>query len=213
MEELADLFDELMRLESESQRHAFLLRLAESRPELAQSLRRLAGHASISEQLPEILRSSFEQVADQEGATESAPWDAELQLMELLSHCQPTTDPEPAIADLRGYDLHALVSVSSNSFVFRARDRRLDRQVAIKFLSPHLAKDATGAQAFINEAKLASQVTHPGVVKIFHISSPEEMPLVFFVMEWIEGPSLQQCLEERSPTILEQPERRLDQLI
>ncbi len=212
LERLAALFEELETLPSEEARQAFLERLAKVEPGVVRQLAALQKSHRQVESLPEELGGAFLEFA-RTLQGEGDPIHAEQQLMELLRHTQPTSDPEPAIADLRGYALHSLVSVSPTSFVFRARDRQLDRQVAIKFLSPHLASAPVHAKQFIDEARLASQISHPGVVKIFHVASPDEMPLVFFVMEWIDGPTLQQCLEPPNASIIQQRQQRVDQLI
>jgi serine/threonine-protein kinase len=78
--------------------------------------------------------------------------------------------------------------------VFRARDTRLGRLVAIKFLSAHL-KDSPAAIARLErEARLASSLNHPGIVTVFDIGRVDDRPYV--VMELVEGPSLAERLAE-----------------
>lgn len=72
--------------------------------------------------------------------------------------------------------------------VFLARDRRLDRLVAIKTLPPHLAKDPEVRERFLRETRTAGAMSHPGIVQIF--GADEADGHVFFVMAYVEGESL-----------------------
>jgi len=79
--------------------------------------------------------------------------------------------------------------------VYRARDTRLGRFVAIKFLPPHLQGNAAAAARLDREARLASSLNHPGIVTVFDIGRlDDERP--FVVMELIEGVSLGARLNE-----------------
>src|SRR5687768_11273077 len=72
--------------------------------------------------------------------------------------------------------------------VFRARDVRLRRAVAIKLLPPELAFREEIRSRFLREAQTAAQLSHPNVVPIYSVD--EVNGLVFFVMALIEGESL-----------------------
>jgi len=72
--------------------------------------------------------------------------------------------------------------------VYRARDTRLGRLVAIKFLSSHLQGNPAAAARLDREARLASSLNHPGIVTVFDVGRHEDRPYV--VMELIEGRSL-----------------------
>ncbi len=71
--------------------------------------------------------------------------------------------------------------------VYKARDTRLKRMVALKFLSAGNS-DASGRRRFLREAQAASSLNHPNIVSIFDLG--EESDAVFLVMEYIEGKSL-----------------------
>ena len=71
--------------------------------------------------------------------------------------------------------------------VYKARDTRLKRMVALKFLSDGNS-DANGRRRFLREAQAASALNHPNIVSIFDLG--EEADAVFLVMEYIEGKSL-----------------------
>src|SRR5688500_7838178 len=72
--------------------------------------------------------------------------------------------------------------------VFRARDVRLRRSVAIKLLPPELAFRDEVRSRFLREAQTAAQLSHPNVVPIYSVDEIDG--LVFFVMALIEGESL-----------------------
>ena len=69
--------------------------------------------------------------------------------------------------------------------VFRARDTRLEREVAIKVIREDLAVDRDRLQRFIQEAKAASALNHPNIVTVHDIGT--EDGVVFMVMELVTG--------------------------
>ena len=73
--------------------------------------------------------------------------------------------------------------------VYRARHRYMDREAALKVLSPELSANSSGVQRFLNEARAASKVRHPGVVQILDSAMlPGGQP--YIVMELLEGETL-----------------------
>ena len=74
--------------------------------------------------------------------------------------------------------------------VYRARDTRLDRSVAIKILPHHLSADAAAKSRFEREAKTVSALNHPNICSLFDIGSQSGTD--FLVMECIEGETLAQ---------------------
>ena len=76
--------------------------------------------------------------------------------------------------------------------VHRARDGRLDRDVAIKILKPASASDADRLRRFEQEARAAAALNHPNIVAIYDIGSHEGSP--YIVSELLEGETLRQKL-------------------
>ena len=77
--------------------------------------------------------------------------------------------------------------------VYRARDSRLRREVAIKVLPPEVSADADRRQRFEQEARSASALNHHNIVTIHDIGSSDSM--VYIAMELVEGKTLREVLE------------------
>ena len=79
--------------------------------------------------------------------------------------------------------------------VYRARDKRLKRHIAIKVLPPELAFQSAIKMRFLREAETAAQLSHPNIVPIYTVDEIEG--LVFFVMAYISGDNLAKRLHEK----------------
>lgn len=80
--------------------------------------------------------------------------------------------------------------------VYRAHDRRLGRDVAIKVLHPHLRESTEIAHRFAVEAKAVAKLRHPNIVEVFDVSS-EDDPEQYLVVELVRGPTLRKILQDR----------------
>jgi serine/threonine protein kinase len=78
--------------------------------------------------------------------------------------------------------------------VYRARDLKLDRIVALKFLPPDLSRDPQGKQRFLNEARITSSLQHRNICVVYDVDETEEGQL-FISMECLPGVTLKQHLE------------------
>ena len=76
--------------------------------------------------------------------------------------------------------------------VYKARDTRLDRFVAIKILPETLAADPQFRERFDREARAISQLTHPNICTVYDVG--EERGTLFLVMEYLEGETLAERL-------------------
>jgi len=86
------------------------------------------------------------------------------------------------------YEIVAPLGVGGMGEVYRARDTRLDRTVAIKILPPHLSDHATRRQRFEREAKVISSLNHPHICILYDVGRQDGLD--FIVMEYLEGESL-----------------------
>jgi eukaryotic-like serine/threonine-protein kinase len=78
--------------------------------------------------------------------------------------------------------------------VYRARDTRLERTVAIKILPAHLSSDPVRKQRFERDAKTISSLNHPRVCVLFDVGS--QYGIDYLVMECVEGETLAKRLEK-----------------
>jgi len=102
------------------------------------------------------------------------------------------------------YELGERLGVGGMSTVRLARDRRLEREVAIKLLAEHLAEDPQFVARFRREALAAASLVHPNIVQVFDFGLDEPSGRHYIVMERINGQSAAEILRERS--ILPVPE-------
>ena len=91
------------------------------------------------------------------------------------------------------YEILAPLGVGGMGEVYRARDRKLGREVAIKVLRREYAADADRLARFEREARAASALNHPQIVTIFEIGEAEGLP--FIAMELIKGRTLRDMLQ------------------
>jgi serine/threonine-protein kinase len=110
-----------------------------------------------------------------------------------MLHAIQTMPPEPS-RQVGAYEILELLGKGGMGEVYRARDTRLGRLVAIKFLSKHLQGNVAAAARLDREARLASSLNHPGIVTVFDVGQSEGRP--FVVMELISGRSLAARLAE-----------------
>jgi serine/threonine protein kinase len=85
--------------------------------------------------------------------------------------------------------------------VYRARDTRLERTVAIKILPAQFSDDLVRKQRFEREAKIISQLNHPHICTLYDVGSQDGID--YLVMECVEGETLAKLLE-KGPLPLEQ---------
>jgi serine/threonine-protein kinase len=108
------------------------------------------------------------------------------------------------VSDLTGevidgrYKLNRIVASGGMATIYAALDLRLDRQVAVKIMHPHLAQDEKFVERFIREAKAAASLSHPNIVAVLDQGwNQGGTPCVFIVMELVEGATLRDYLHEQ----------------
>ncbi|MFI7454655.1 Stk1 family PASTA domain-containing Ser/Thr kinase [Nonomuraea sp. NPDC049714] len=94
------------------------------------------------------------------------------------------------------YELDGVVGRGGMAEVYRARDIRLDRIVAIKTLRSDLARDHTFQARFRREAQSAASLNHPAVVAVYDTGEDvtEGTPVPYIVMEYVDGRTLRDLL-------------------
>jgi len=93
------------------------------------------------------------------------------------------------------YEISGILGQGGMGAVYKARDREVDREVALKVIRPELAGNPDILRRFKQELILARQVTHKNVVRIFDLGEAEGAK--FISMEYIDGRDLHSILAER----------------
>src|SRR5262252_248012 len=86
------------------------------------------------------------------------------------------------------YEILSPLGAGGMGEVYRARDTRLDRIVAIKILPAHLSERSDAKARFEREAKAISSLSHPNICQLYDVGSQDEVR--FLVMEYLEGETL-----------------------
>jgi serine/threonine protein kinase len=94
------------------------------------------------------------------------------------------------------YEILSLIGAGGMGEVYRARDKRLSRDVAIKVLGEGLAKDQDRRARFEREARAVAALNHPNIVSLFDIGTEGE--ILYTVSELVEGESLRALLHRGS---------------
>ena len=92
------------------------------------------------------------------------------------------------------YEILGVLGAGGMGEVYRARDTRLDRTVAIKVLPEHLSASPEIRQRFEREAKMVSSLSHPHICTLHDVGHHEGVD--FFVMEHIEGETVAERLKQ-----------------
>ena len=95
------------------------------------------------------------------------------------------------------YEITSPLGSGGMGEVYRARDARLSRDVAVKVLPERFSKDQERLRRFEQEARAAGTLNHPNVLTIFDVGSHEGMPYV--VSELLEGVTLGEELKKSAP--------------
>src|SRR5262249_51969218 len=109
--------------------------------------------------------------------------------------------PFPAGSRLGPYEILAPLGAGGMGEVYKARDTRLERTVAIKVLPEHLSKSDEVRQRFEREAKTISQLSHSHICALYDVGREGDTECL--VMEFLEGETLADRLN-RGPLPLEQ---------
>ena len=136
---------------------------------------------------------------DDESATLDAPsakdWSAAAAPGGVEHRIDSKGNLKPGLLLAGRYEIRERLGTGGMGSVYRARDRELDRSVAIKVVRPELAEQSDILRRFKQELILARQVTHKNVIRIFDLG--DDSGIKFITMEYIEGQSLKSMMDER----------------
>lgn len=120
-----------------------------------------------------------------------------------LEFLEPSTNLR-ALGRLGHYEIAEVIGSGGFGIVLKAFDESLERVVAIKVLSPHMAATSPPRKRFIREAKTVAQVRHENVVQVYAI---HEEPLPYLIMEYVPGETLQELLNRHGPLEIDEISR------
>ena len=92
------------------------------------------------------------------------------------------------------YELLEVIGSGGMAMVYKAKDHRLNRPVAVKILKSDLAEDADFRRRFRDESQAVAMLSHPNIVSVYDVSHGE---IEYIVMELIDGITLKQYMERR----------------
>ncbi|MGO8894347.1 MAG: protein kinase domain-containing protein [Streptosporangiaceae bacterium] len=100
-------------------------------------------------------------------------------------------------AVVAGYHLESRIGAGGMAVVFRARDERLGRTVALKVLAPALAGDGEFRERFIRESRAAAAVDHPHIIPVY--GAGEAGGILYLAMRYVSGGDLRSVIYREGP--------------
>ncbi|MGA4800220.1 serine/threonine-protein kinase [Streptomyces lavendulocolor] len=108
------------------------------------------------------------------------------------------------------YRVESEIGRGGMAVVYRARDLRLDRAVALKLLAPELARNDTFRRRFAHESRVAAAIDHPHIVPVFEAGETEGV--LYIAMRYVAGQDLRALLDREGPLPPEQAGRIASQV-
>ncbi|HYG76330.1 MAG TPA: serine/threonine-protein kinase, partial [Planctomycetota bacterium] len=108
------------------------------------------------------------------------------------------TEPrKDTLKEIGGFELISKIGQGGMGAVFKARQKSLDRIVALKVLPPSIAKDAKFIERFQREARACAKLNHPNIVQGVDVGKDEATGVWYFAMEFIDGASALKLLKSQ----------------
>ncbi|HBP19416.1 MAG TPA: hypothetical protein DEA08_16705, partial [Planctomycetes bacterium] len=103
-----------------------------------------------------------------------------------------------AVRNIPGYEVLELLGEGGMGMVFKARQKSLDRVVALKVLPPSAAKETAFIKRFYSEARTVAKLNHENIIAGIDVG---ESPggIYYFVMEYVEGESVAELIDRTGP--------------
>ncbi|GGX59619.1 serine/threonine-protein kinase [Streptomyces fructofermentans] len=98
---------------------------------------------------------------------------------------------------IAGYRIEREIGRGGMAVVYRAKDLRLDRTVALKLLAPELARNDTFRKRFTHESRVAAAIDHPHIVPVFEAGETEGV--LYIAMRYVAGSDLRHLLDREGP--------------
>ncbi|MEM1009712.1 MAG: serine/threonine-protein kinase, partial [Myxococcota bacterium] len=119
-----------------------------------------------------------------------------MQLLRRIQRPKPQNPKRTPSANvlIEGYEIHECLGRGGMGQVFRAIQKSLGRQVAIKMLDLQLARNKASIMRFTKEAAAMAHLSHPNIVYVLDRGSVRNR--YYFIMEYINGPSLRDLVQE-----------------
>src|SRR5712671_3013404 len=101
----------------------------------------------------------------------------------------PATSSVPSLADIAKcfpqLEILELLGAGGMGVVYKARQRQLDRLVALKIMPPEAGRDPAFAERFTREARALARLNHPNIVAVYEFGQSDEF--YYFIMEFVDG--------------------------
>ncbi|MEU7910997.1 protein kinase domain-containing protein [Microbispora bryophytorum] len=98
---------------------------------------------------------------------------------------------------LGDYTVEAVVGRGGMATVYRARDQRLGRAVALKVLAPQLAHDDRFRDRFVRESRMVASIDHPNIIPVYEAGERDD--LLFIAMRYVEGNDMRKLVQSEGP--------------
>jgi serine/threonine protein kinase len=102
---------------------------------------------------------------------------------------------EPGALVANRYEIRSMIGKGGMGQVFKVLDHKTETEVALKTLHPKYTSNKHAVARFVREVKLARQLNHPGIVKIF--DAQQWNGTLFYTMEFLDGKSLRQWIRQK----------------
>lgn len=112
-----------------------------------------------------------------------------------------TTPTEMAGRRIAGYRVEQEIGRGGMAVVYRARDLRLGRTVALKVLAPELARNDVFRKRFVHESEVAAAIDHPHIVPIFEAGETDG--ILYIAMRYVQGSDLRGLIDREGPLPLD----------